>query len=113
MMGTIDGVFTDAAGKYLFGWACGRFQHGAATIELYLNGPKGTGTLATTTTTTAGTEEYVSFLCQDHTAPHRFRIDFSPSFLTANTGKSIYVQATGVGGAPTAPLAQSGTFTVP
>jgi predicted GH43/DUF377 family glycosyl hydrolase len=114
IMGYIDGVMASSGGSIaLHGWACSQGSAQSIAVDLYVNGPAGSGVYIGRYTANLSSEPAVAQSCQSTGTAYRFLIPLG-GILSQHSGQSIYVYGTSTDSAlPNAPLGHSGSFIVP
>lgn len=112
--GYIDGVMASSGGSIaLHGWACSQGSTQSIAVDLYVNGPAGSGIHIGRYTANLPSEPAVAKTCQSTGTAYRFLIPLD-GILSQHSGQSIYVYGTSTDSAlPNAPLSHSGSFIVP
>jgi hypothetical protein len=113
VLGAVDGLAASGANTSIFGWACGKGLPTSIYVDLYLNGPGGTGQFIGRFLANQSSEPAVAQACSSTGTNYRFSIPLSPSVLQSDHGQTIYVHGISPTGLPNDLLTNSGTFVVP
>ena len=113
VLGVIDGLDGSGANTSIVGWACGKWLTTSIYVDLYLNGPAGTGQFIGRFVANQSSEPAVAQTCGSTGANHRYSIPLSPSVLQSNHGQRIYVHGISPTGLSNDLLSDSGMFVVP
>src|ERR1035437_8055894 len=113
VLGAVDGLAASGANTSIFGWACGKGLPTSIYVDLYLNGPGGTGQFIGRFLANQSSEPAVAQACSSTGTNYRFSIPLSPSVLQSDHGQTIYVHGISPTGLANDLLANSGRFVVP
>jgi len=112
--GNIDGVNTDGAGNAaVFGWACSTNLAQSINVDLYLDGPAGSGTMIGRYLANQTSEPAVASSCGVTSGSYRFAIPLSTTTRSQYAGSLIYIHGISPTGGANSLISNSGTFTVP
>jgi RHS repeat-associated protein len=114
VIGVVDGVSSDASYPYLLrGWTCSTGQTASLDVQVYANGPVGTGTLVGVFKAGSGSEPAVATSCLTSATSYRYNIPLTTAIRKQYAGQAIYVYGVAPPGQSNALLNSSGTFSMP
>jgi YD repeat-containing protein len=111
-MGNIDGV-SSGANAVITGWACSTGLPSSISVDLYLNGPTGTGTGIARYTANVASEPGIATACHSTGTAYRFSIPVAESTRISYANQTIYIYGISPVGNANNLLAQSGSFKIP
>jgi len=114
ILGNIDGVTTDSAGNAtLQGWACSANIAQSINVDVYLDGPAGSGTMIGRYLANQTSEPAVASACGVASGSYRFAIPLSAATRASYAGSPIYVHGISPIGGDNSLISNAGTFSVP
>ena len=113
VLGAIDGVTQSGGNTSIVGWACEKGLTTSIYVDLYLNGPSGTGQFIDRVLADRASEPAVAQACGAAGTNYRFAIPLSLSFVQSYNGRTIYIHGISPTGLSNDLLAHSGKFVVP
>jgi RHS repeat-associated protein len=113
VIGVVDGVSSDASYPYLLrGWTCSTGQTPSLDVQMYANGPVGTGTLVGVFKAESASEPAVAASCLTSGTSYRYNIPLTTAIRKQYAGQAIYVYGVAAGQS-NALLNSSGTYAMP
>lgn len=112
VLGQIDGVLSDASGRYVGGWACSQGVDASVPVALHFGASAATSTPALDGTANLSSEPAVAAACGAQGNAYRFRFPISQAQYTQFSGQSLHVKASSLTSGPAVWLSGSGQWKI-